>query len=127
MQEILTRISPWLSVPDADRALAFYRTAFGATELERLDSDDGATAVALLEIDGATFWLQHDPAGSPGALGGSPVRMILTVADPDAVFRQAVAAGADEITPVAEGYGWRVGRIADPAGHHWEIGRPLAP
>jgi PhnB protein len=51
--------------------------------------------------------------------------MILTVADPDAVFAQAVRAGAAEIVPVAEEHGWRVGRVADPFGHHWEIGRRL--
>jgi PhnB protein len=52
--------------------------------------------------------------------------MILTVDDPDAVFAQAVAAGATQIAPVSDAYGWRIGRIADPSGHHWEIGKPLA-
>jgi PhnB protein len=51
--------------------------------------------------------------------------MILTVADPDAVFGQARAAGAAEVFPVGEEYGWRLGRVVDPFGHHWEIGRPL--
>jgi PhnB protein len=127
MEDLPTRISPWLSVPDAASAVAFYRSAFGASELERLEEDDGSVAVALLEIDGATFWVQSDPDGPTALDGRSPVRMILTVADPDAVFGQALVAGAEEIAPVAEGYGWRIGRIADPAGHHWEIGRPLAP
>jgi PhnB protein len=53
------------------------------------------------------------------------VRMILTVGDPDSVFARAVMAGATEVAPVAEGHGWRVGRVADPSGYHWEIGRPL--
>jgi PhnB protein len=119
-------IAPWLAVADATRAVDFYRAAFGAVELERLEDEPGRIAVAQLSIDGATFWVQADAATSPPALGGrSPVRMILTVADPDAVLARAVAAGAVEIAPVSEGHGWRVGRIADPSGHHWEIGRPL--
>jgi PhnB protein len=51
--------------------------------------------------------------------------MILTVEDPDSVFAQAVAAGGSVVAAVSEGHGWRVGRVADPFGHHWEIGRPL--
>jgi PhnB protein len=51
--------------------------------------------------------------------------MILTVRDPDMVFRQALAAGAKQISPVSEGHGWRVGRVVDPFGHHWEVGHPL--
>jgi PhnB protein len=54
------------------------------------------------------------------------VRMILTVVDPDAVFAKAVAAGAQVVVAVGEAYGWRLGRVVDPFGHHWEIGRPLA-
>jgi PhnB protein len=51
--------------------------------------------------------------------------MILTVDDPDAVFEQAIAAGATEVFAVFEDHGWRIGRVADPFGHHWEIGKPL--
>ena len=54
------------------------------------------------------------------------IRMILTVADPDATFDQAVRAGASVVHPVSEEHGWRVGRIADPFGHHWEIGRQVS-
>ena len=50
----------------------------------------------------------------------------MVVQDPDAMFRRAVAAGAKVIQPVGEQYGWRVGRVVDPFGHHWEIGKPLA-
>jgi PhnB protein len=121
-----TGIAPWLSVPDATAALAFYRAAFGAIDLERLDDDSGAVAVAQLWIGGADFWIQNDPESSPDTIEGRSVRMILTVDDPDAVFAHAVAAGATEIAPIAEQHGWRVGRIADPFGHHWEIGRRLA-
>lgn len=122
----MTSIAPWLSVKDAPEALVFYRAAFGAIELERLEDEAGDVVVAQLSIDGADFWIQSDAASSPEALEGMPVRMILTVDDPDVVFARAVAAGAAEVSPVHEGHGWRIGRIADPSGHHWEIGRRLA-
>jgi PhnB protein len=119
-------ISPWLSVADATKAVDFYKRAFGAGELERLEDDQGRVVVAELSIDGATFWVREDPDSSPGALGGrSPVRMILTVDDPDTVFAQAIAAGASEVAAIYEGHGWRIGRVVDPSGHHWEIGRRL--
>ena len=121
------RIAPWLSVGDAGRAVEFYRTAFGAVELERLEDDAGLLQVARLGIGGADLWVQQDAGNDPAALGGrSPVRIILTVDDPDAVFARAVSAGATEVFPVGEGNGWRVGRVADPSGHHWEVGKPLA-
>lgn len=119
-------IEPWLSVGDASRAADFYRRAFGAIELERLEGEPGVVEVARLAVGGATFWIQRDDDANPEALNGvSPVRMILTAANPDAVFAQALVAGALEIAPVVEANGWRVGRIADPSGHHWEIGKPL--
>ena len=94
--------------------------------MERIEDDLGSVAVAQLSISGATFWVQQDTNSNPQALGGrSPVRMILTVADPDSMFAQAIVAGATEVTPIAGGNGWRVGRVADPSGHHWEIGKPL--
>ena len=78
-----------------------------------------------MAIEGADFWLQEDVDSSPESLGRRSVRMILTVDDPDAAFEQAIAAGATEVTAVSEGHGWRIGRVADPFGHHWEIGKPL--
>jgi PhnB protein len=51
--------------------------------------------------------------------------MVLTVDDPDAMFARALAAGARQVVPVMENYGWRLGRVQDPYGHHWEIGREL--
>ncbi len=61
---------------------------------------------------------------SPESLGGSTVRMAFLVDDPHAVFARAVAAGAREVWPVTEEHGWLLGRIEDPYGHSWEIGRP---
>jgi PhnB protein len=119
----MTSIAPWLSVANATEALAYYKAAFGATELERLDDDAGNVVVAQLSIDGAELWIQADPGAPPDASGGRRVRMILTVDDPDAVFARAVAAGGAEVAPVHESHGWRIGRLADPSGHHWEIGK----
>ena len=119
----MTSITPWLSVPDAGAAVAFYTAGFGALERERLE-DGGRVVVARLAIDGAEFWVGEDPGVAQGPDGGA-VRMIVTVEDPDALFAQALAAGAREVFPVGEDHGWRVGRLADPFGNHWEVGRPL--
>ena len=62
---------------------------------------------------------------SPESLGGGSVQMVMTVDDPDAAFERAVAAGATVVWPVSDQYGWRLGRLVDPFGHHWEIGKPL--
>ena len=122
------KIAPWLSVADVTKAVEYYKAAFGAVELEGLEDEEGSVVVAQLSIGGADFWVQQDEETDPHALGDrSPVRMILTVEDPDAVFAQAIGAGAREIAPIAEGNGWRIGRVADPSGHHWEVGKPLTP
>lgn len=121
-----TSIAPWLSVRSSIKAVAFYKSAFGAIETYRLEDPDG-NAVVRLSINGAEFWLSDSPAddSNPEAIGGGSIRIILTVADPDAVFQQALIAGATEIFPVGEEYGWRLGRLADPFGLHWEIGKPV--
>ena len=62
---------------------------------------------------------------SPESVGGTTVRMLLVVDDPDEMFARAVAAGATEVSPVEDEHGWRLGRIDDPFGHRWEIGKPL--
>ena len=103
----------------ADAGLANRRTG---------DNPSGG-AVVRLSLDGAEFWVSEDPEKSPESaalLGGDSVRIILTVADPDSLFARALAAGARQIFPVSEGHGWRVGRLADPFGLHWELGHPLA-
>jgi PhnB protein len=120
-------IAPWLSVRNGAQAVEFYKSAFGAAEVFRLDAGGGV--VAKLSVDGAEFWLgDESPAHgnfSPESLGGGSVRMVLTVTDPDAVFARALRAGASKVVPVREEHGWRFGRVVDPFGHHWEIGRPL--
>ncbi len=121
-------IAPMLSVRRGAQAVEFYKSAFGASEVYRVEDPSGAV-VSRLSVDGAEFWVSDEsPAHgdySPESLEGGSVRMILTVPDPDAMFARARAAGATEISAVEEAYGWRVGRVVDPFGHHWEIGRPL--
>jgi len=76
------------------------------------------------------FWLSGGSSEQDSleaeSVGGGSVRMILTVTNPDALFAKAIAAGATEIFPVSEDYGWRLGRLVDPFGLHWEIGHPLS-
>jgi PhnB protein len=120
-----TTIAPWLTVSDAQKAVDFYTAAFGAVEAYRLEGGDGKLAVAQLAVDGAAFWVQEDSEASPEALGSGSVRMILSVEDPDSAFDQAVAAGATQVAPVSEEFGWRTGRVTDPFGHDWELSRQL--
>src|SRR5262245_62772353 len=120
-----TSVTATLSVRNWARAIDFYKAAFGASELFRVEGG----GVARLAVSGAEFWVAEESPQhlnfSPESLGGCSVRMLLIVEDPAAVCAQAVAAGATQVVPVAEAHGWRLGRIVDPAGHHWEIGRPL--
>lgn len=125
-----TTIAAMLNVRRGASAVDFYTRAFGATTLFRLDGNDGGV-VAQLAVGPAQFWVadespQHQNF-SPESLGGSSTRMVMVVQDPDAVFAQALKAGASSVSPVEDQpYGWRVGRVVDPFGHHWEIGKPLA-
>ncbi len=118
-----------LSVRNGAKAVEFYKAAFGADELFRLDDESGAV-VARLSVGAAEFWVADESPEhlnfSPESLGGGSVRMVMTVEDPDAAFERAIAAGATVVSPVSNQYGWRVGRIVDPFGHHWEIGKPLS-
>jgi PhnB protein len=121
-------IAPWLTVADGGRAAEFYPAAFGALETYRLEAPDGAL-ILRFSVGGAEFWVSGDPAADSGKsdlpLGADTIRMILTVPDPDTFFARALAAGATEVFPVGEGHGWRLGRLIDPFGLHWEIGHPL--
>jgi PhnB protein len=110
---------------DAGMAVAFYEAAFGAIVSYRLEGDDGKLEVARLEVAGASFWVQADSESSPEARRSGSVRMILSVEDPDSAFDQAVAAGATQVAPISEEYGWRTGRITDPFGYDWELSRQL--
>ena len=118
-----------LSVRNGARAVEFYKAAFGAQELFRFDAPDG-TVVAQLSVGASDFWVTDESPEnlnfSPQTLGGGSVRMVMVIDDPDAAFARALAAGATVVWPVEDQhYGWRVGRVVDPFGHHWEIGKPL--
>jgi len=118
-------IAPWLAVRDAQKAVDYYKAAFGAVELYRLPADDGSLAVAQLSVGGALFWVQADSNVSPSGAGTGSVRMILSVDDPDAVFDRAVGAGAAVVSAIHEDYGWRTGRVTDPFGFDWEMSKQL--
>jgi PhnB protein len=124
-----TSIAPMLSVRNGVKAVEFYQAAFGAGIIFRIDDDKGSV-VARLSVEEAEFWVADESPEhknfSPETLGGGTVRMVMIVADPDAAFNRAVAAGATVVRPVENQYGWRLGRVVDPYGHHWEIGKPLA-
>lgn len=120
-----TQITATLSVRDWERAVTFYKQAFGAIELFRVEGG----GVGQLAVAGAPFWVAEESPEhlnfSPESIGGCSVRMLMIVEDPRAVCDRAIAAGATQVLPVADAYGWRLGRIVDPFGHHWEIGKPL--
>jgi PhnB protein len=123
-------VAAMLSVRRGAKAVEFYKTAFGAREVFRIEDPDG-NVVAQLAVGETDFWVADESPPhknfSPESLGGGTVRMVMVVDDPDAAFAQAVAAGAIVVSPVKnEDYGWRMGRVVDPFGHHWEIGKPLA-
>jgi|SRR5215469_12143052 PhnB protein len=129
-KKVETTVTTLLNVRRGAAAVDFYTRAFGATTLSRMDAGDG-TVVAHLAVGKGDFWLADESQPhqnfSPESLGGSSMRMVLIVDDPDAAFDKAIAAGASSISPVRdESYGWRIGRIVDPFGHHWEIGKPLS-
>jgi PhnB protein len=125
----MTTIEPQLWTDQAAAAVSFYEAAFGAVVLHRVG--DGDDIVAQLGVGDAAFWVA--PASptmkrlSPLAIDGATSRTLLVVEDPDSVAQQAVRAGARETSPVGNEHGWRLGRIIDPFGHEWEIGKPLGP
>ena len=122
-------LTPMLTVKNAVAAIEFYLHAFGAVEQARFTAPTGHV-VAEMAIDGLRFFVvDENPEAfnlSPTSLGGTTVRINLIVDDPNATAAQAVDAGASEIFPVADQpYGLRQGRVSDPDGHHWLIGKSL--
>jgi PhnB protein len=121
-----------LSVRHGREAVTFYEAAFGAqTCFRHGGTDELPGVVAQLQVGSTRFWVEDESPDhgnfSPQTLGGATTRLLLIVDDPAAAVDRALTAGAREIHPVAEVYGWLLGRVADPFGHHWEIGRPLGP
>jgi PhnB protein len=112
-------------------AVEFYKAAFGAVEIYRVGGTEELEAVvSQLTVGDTTFWVADESPQhknfSPQSLGGSTVKLLLVVEDPPATIERAVALGATEVVPAVEEHGWLLGRIEDPFGHHWEIGKPLA-
>lgn len=123
-----TSLAAMLSVRNGAKAIEFYMEAFGAIVLFRMG---GGSTIAQLAIHGAEFWIADESPEhqnySPESLGGrASARMVLTVHDPDALFARAIEAGGKVVAPMEDKeYGWRIGRLVDPYGHHWEIGKPV--
>jgi PhnB protein len=128
-----TRVSAWIQpelwVADPRGAIAFYEAAFGATTLHLVGKGDDV--IAQLAVGDAAFWVS--PASpmlkrlDPRAVDGTTGRLLLVVNDPETVVQRAIEAGATETSAVAYEHGWQLGRITDPFGHEWEIGKPVVP
>jgi PhnB protein len=120
------RVSPYLIINGAERALDFYRQAFDAVELFRFKAPDGKIGHAEVRIGDTVIMLadefpDHD-AHSPRKFGGSPVGLHLYCEDVDAVAAKATAAGAKVKRPLADQfYGDRNGTLEDPFGHIWHL------
>jgi PhnB protein len=122
-------VSAQLAVRDGRAAIEFYEAAFGAMEIYRVGgTEENPAVVAQLMIGNASFWVADESPPhknfSPESLGGSTVKLALIVEDPRYVVELAKSLGATEVYPVEEQHGWLLGRIEDPFGHHWEIGKP---
>jgi len=128
--EAVPELYPFLAVQDVPRAVDFYVRAFDAIEEgERVIAPDGRQ-VAVLQIAGHHLGVATEAPDlgtpSPETLGATTVRVSLEVDDPDAAQARALAAGGTEMFAVADQpYGMRQGRIVDPFGHHWLIGKRL--
>ena len=119
-------VTPYLIVSDAAKAIEFYKQAFGATQLARMDGPGGRVVHAEIQIGDSRIMLADEcpqmGARSPQSLGGSPVTLALYVEDSDAVTHRATAAGAKVIRPIQDQfYGDRSAVVADPFGHTWNI------
>ena len=123
-------ITPHIVVQGAERAATFYRDAFGAEEVDRIPTPDGRLMSVQLRISGGMLHLADEfpemGVLAPPSIGGTPVVLALEVADADAVFAQAMVAGAKVRQPLADMFwGDRHGQLEDPFGHHWNIGQHL--
>ena len=119
-------VTPYLIVRDGARAIDFYKQAFGAVELFRMDAPGNKIGHAEIKIGDSPVMLadEHPEMGakSPESFGGSPVHLMIYVEDVDTVFKKALAAGGKETRPVKDQfYGDRSGNLTDPFGHSWTV------
>ncbi|HUE69605.1 MAG TPA: VOC family protein [Pirellulaceae bacterium] len=119
-------VTPYLIVSDGQRAIEFYKRAFGATEVLRLQTPDGKIGHAEVKIGDCHVMLADEfpemGAKSPQSIGGTPVGFCIYLADVDAAFDKAVTAGGKVERPVQDQfYGDRSGTILDPFGHKWTL------
>ena len=126
----LATITPYLTCKGAGEAIEFYRKAFGASEVMRLDGPDGKIMHACLALYGSHIFLSDEFPDfgnvSPKSLNGTPVSIHIFVDDADAAIAKAAAAGAKVIMPAADMFwGDRFGQIADPFGHRWSFATHL--
>lgn len=126
LPEGYTAVTPYLTIGNAAGAIDFYREAFGATGLSRLEDENGRIGWAEIEIGGSPIMLSDEYAENgilgPLSLGGTPVAIHLYVEDVDAVVARAVSAGAELLRPVADQvFGVRNSILRDPFGHQWFV------
>jgi len=119
-------VTPYLTLHDAARAIEFYKRAFGAHEVMRMDGPGGKIGHAEIKIGDSVIMLADEMSGagsrSPQSLGGTTAGVFLYVEDADKVFNQAVSAGAQVEAPLADMFwGDRYGRLKDPFGHSWSV------
>jgi PhnB protein len=119
-------VTPHLICSGAADAIEFYKKAFNAVELGRVPGPQGKLLHAMIRIGDSTVMLvdEFPEWGSigPKALKGSPVTIHLYTQDVDALFKQAVAAGAKVAMPIDDMFwGDRYGKLEDPFGHHWSV------
>ncbi|MDN4526374.1 VOC family protein [Fictibacillus fluitans] len=120
-------VSPYMIIRDAANAIQFYKKAFGATELMRISDESGKVRHAEIEIGDSPIMIvdefpEYQMMKSPEALGGTAMHIYLYVEDADALFSQAIDAGAKELMRVENhSDGDRRGGVTDPFGHIWWI------
>ena len=127
--QTINAMVPTLSVRNGRKAIDFYKEAFGAEEIMRVESEEGLI-VAEMTIGTAHFFIADESPDhghlSPESAGGVTIRIGLFTDNPDAVAARAVSAGATLLYPVEDqSYGYRLGAVKDPFGQVWEIARKL--
>jgi PhnB protein len=129
MSVVRVDLQPELWVEDTAAAVAYYERAFGAVVEYRVGAPDDADGVIQMSVSGARFWVSGASQSlgrfNPASIDGATGRFLLVVDDPRSLTDAAVNAGGELASRVSEEHGWLLGRVVDPFGHEWEIGKPL--